>query len=75
MGDSRSWAADHEGEISVCKHGGKSKYFDDCMCDGCVSDRSVDKYRQSITKKITDNFSQFLSTLKIEQLEEMVKKI
>lgn len=75
MGDSRSWAADREDEIIVCKHGGKSKYFDDCMCDGCISDRSVDEYRKGLKKKIVSHFEKYLDSLTMDQLEEMGSKI
>jgi len=74
MGDSRSWAAEKEDEITTCKHGHESKYFDRCMCDGCVSDRSVQKYRDGLKNKCVNHFSEWLDRLELHELEAMSKK-
>lgn len=75
MGDSRSWAAAMESEITVCKHGAKSKYFDNCMCDGCISDRAISDYRKGMKDKIKNHFSKYLETLSNDDLEKMAEKI
>jgi hypothetical protein len=38
MGDSRSWAADHEDEEKICSYGVTTKYFEQCICAGCKQD-------------------------------------
>ncbi len=58
MGDSRSWAAEKEDEITVCRHGAESLYFDRCTCDGC----SVDAEKSRAEQKLADTVrSQFLA--------------
>jgi hypothetical protein len=39
MSSAREWASDREDEVTICKHGGKSLYFDDCRCEGCKQDK------------------------------------
>lgn len=38
MGSTRSWGADHEDEDKTCRHGAVTKYFDRCLCPGCLAD-------------------------------------
>lgn len=58
MGDSRSWAAEKEDEITVCIHGAESRYFDTCRCEGCKADRDEDYNKKEqiaeLTRRVSD---------------------
>lgn len=75
MGSSRSWAADMEDEIKVCRHGNETKYFDTCMCDGCITDRALAKYRSEMIEKLVYHYRSGLNILNTDQLERMSEKI
>lgn len=58
MGSSASWGADKEDEITVCKHGAESRYFDECQCPGCKADREeladVRAFSSSVSSSLQD---------------------
>jgi hypothetical protein len=41
VGSAREYASDREDEVTTCKHGGTSLYFDECRCAGCKQDRAL----------------------------------
>lgn len=45
------------------------------MSDKAVEEKSLEKYKEGMKKRLISHFSQFLDTLTKEQLEEMVNKL
>ena len=75
MGSSRSFAADQEDEVTICKYGQESLYFDSCQCKGCNADREeyADALRMSET--ISSLFLQRLMKLHPSMREDELNRI
>ena len=72
MGSSRSWAADMEDEIVVCKYGKESKYFDDCKCDGCKVDRAHREAADAMSWRVKSIALEFFDKLPRDQWDKVV---
>lgn len=73
MGDSRSWGAEKEDEVTICRHGAESSYFDTCQCPGCREDRdNADRLadRQRNIRKILDKVLTEQPETKYDLIEE-----
>lgn len=72
MGSSRSWAAYMEDEVTICKYGVESKYFDNCKCDGCKVDRAHRAEAETMSWRVKDKALELFISLPKEDWDKVV---